>query len=229
MNSGIPARRKALLIDDHILVRRGVRLLMQLSSPQLDIEEAGSIPEALALLETTEVDLSFLDLDLGSQQSGLDLLAEMHRRGRGLPAIVLSAFDDRDTIMRCLDAGASGFITKASGDEEVFRAAIDAVIGGRVYLPSSALGKGGREVKTALFKRGTPLDDFGLKPSLQRTLMYVYQGMGNKAIAREMNISEYTARDYCSELYRFFGVARRSQLIVELARRGMALPEKVPH
>lgn len=227
MNNIPPESRPAiLLVDDHALVRRGIRTLLQIADPQLVIDEAGSVEEAVRLLETSDYRLSMIDLDLSGGQTGLDLLEKMHELGRGLPAIVLSGNDDRETVMRCLELGASGFITKASDDEDVFRKAIESVLEGRVYLPSSALGKGGHSTPFSLRSRSTALEDLNLKPSLKKALVFLYQGLSNKGIAQKMNISEFTARDYCSELYREFGVAKRSQLVVELARRGIALPDK---
>lgn len=226
MNLAPAAKPAILLVDDHALVRRGIRTLLQLAEPAIDVDEAGSVEAALELLGSRDYTLSMIDLDLSGSRTGLDLLAAMHDSGRGLPAIVLSGHDDRETVMRCLESGASGFIPKASDDEAVLRKAIDTVLEGRVYLPSSALGKGGHTTPFSLSGRTTALADLNIKPSLKKTLVLLYQGLSNKGIAQKMNISEFTARDYCSELYREFGVARRSQLIVELARRGIALPDE---
>lgn len=226
MNLAPAAKPAILLVDDHALVRRGIRALLQLAEPAIDVDEAGSVEAALELLGARDYTLSMIDLDLSGSRTGLDLLATMHESGRGLPAIVLSGHDDRETVMRCLESGASGFIPKASDDEAVLRKAIETVLEGRVYLPSSALGKGGHTTPFSLSGRTTALGDLDIKPSLKKTLVFLYQGLSNKGIAQKMNISEFTARDYCSELYREFGVARRSQLIVELARRGISLPDE---
>lgn len=226
MSLATAAKPAILLVDDHALVRRGIRTLLQLAEPAIDVDEAGSVEAALELLGARDYTLSMIDLDLSGSRTGLDLLAMMHESGRGLPAIVLSGHDDRETVMRCLESGASGFIPKASDDEAVLRKAIETVLEGRVYLPSSALGKGGHTTPFSLSGRTTALGDLDIKPSLKKTLVFLYQGLSNKGIAQKMNISEFTARDYCSELYREFGVARRSQLIVELARRGISLPDE---
>lgn len=219
---------RILLIDDQGIVRRGIKTLLQLSDPMLTIDEASTVADAVARLQTTEYKFSLVDLDLAGGESGLDLIGKMHEMNRGLPAIVLSGHDDRETIMQCLERGAAGFITKASEDEAVFRTAIETVLAGRVYLPSNALGRGGHSPLASKSPRTTTLNDLKLRPKLAEALTYVYQGLGNKSIASRMNISEYTARDYCSELYREFGVAKRAQLIVELARRGIAIPENAP-
>jgi two-component system nitrate/nitrite response regulator NarL len=217
-------QRRILLVDDHGLVRHGIRALLDVCAPELDVDEAGSFEEALQHLQSSEHSLSLVDLDLGSTKTGLDLLEAMHRLGRGLPAIVLSGHDNHETVMQCLDRGASGFITKAADDDGVFRQAIETVLAGQVYLPRATLSRNGPGSSFAAFGRKTP-DPASLKPSLQRTLVYLHQGLTNKVIAERMHVSEYTARDYCSELYRIFGVAKRSQLMVELARRGIVLRE----
>lgn len=216
---------RILLVDDQGIVRRGIKTLLQLSDPHLIIDEAATVAEATSKLETEQYAFSLVDLDLAGGESGFDVISKMHELERGLPAIVLSGSDDRDTILDCLKRGASGFITKASEDEGVFRTAIDTVLSGRIYLPSNAIGRGGHTPAFSRPPKVTNISDLQLRPKLAETLKYVYQGLSNKAIGRRMDIAETTARDYCSELYREFGVARRAQLIVELARRGVAMSD----
>jgi two-component system, NarL family, nitrate/nitrite response regulator NarL len=223
ISSGATVR--ILLIDDHVIVRRGIRTLLEMSSPLAQIDEASSFDEAIALVERNVYTLTMLDLDLSREKSGLDILDRLRELDRGLPAIVLSGHDDRATVMQCLERGASGFIAKSSDEESVLRTAIDVVLAGRVYLPSSALGKGGSTVPSSVaLARPVSLDGLNLSPKLKEALMCLYQGMSNKAIAKKMNISPFTARDYCSDLYREFGVTGRAQLVVELARQGIAVP-----
>lgn len=219
------AATRILIVDDHGLVRRGIKTLLQLSAPNLIVDEASTVAEAISKLESGEYDFSLVDLELGGEETGFDVIDKMHELERGLPAIVLSGTDDRETIMDCLKRGASGFITKASEDEDVFRKAIDTVLAGCVYLPPNAIGRGGHSPSFSKRPKATQISDLNLRPKLAETLTYLYQGLSNRVIARRMNIGEFTARDYCSELYREFGVARRAELIVELARRGIAVSD----
>lgn len=220
-----PAAARILLVDDHGIVRRGIKTLLQLSDPTLHIDDVSSLSEAVSKLQGQAYTFSLVDLHLSGGESGLDLIGTMHDMQRGLPAIVLSGEDDRDTIMQCIERGAAGFITKSSEDEMVFRVAIETVLSGRIYLPSSALGRGGHSPMLPRSPKVTALADLKLRPKLAETLACVYRGLSNKSIANQMHISEYTARDYCSELYREFGVAKRAQLIVELARRGVVISD----
>ena len=218
---------RILLVDDQGIVRRAIKTLLQLSDPRLIVDEAATVAQATLKLETEQYAFSLVDLDLAGGETGFDVIDKMHEMERGLPAIVLSGTDDRETIVDCLRRGASGFITKASEEEDVFRTAIDTVLSGRVYLPSNAIGRGGKTPAFSREARVKQISELHLRPKLAETLAYVYQGLSNKAIARRMNIGEFTARDYCSELYREFGVAKRAELIVELARRGIAMSN--PH
>jgi two-component system nitrate/nitrite response regulator NarL len=125
-------QRRILLVDDQGLVRHGIRALLELCTPELAVHEAGSFEDALQRLESSEYSLLLVDLDLGATKTGLDLIEAMHGLGRGLPAIVLSGHDNHETVMQCLDRGASGFITKAGDDDGVFRQAIATVLAGQV-------------------------------------------------------------------------------------------------
>ncbi|MBY0236561.1 MAG: response regulator transcription factor, partial [Burkholderiaceae bacterium] len=111
---------KVLLVDDHALFREGVALLLRpLVSEPLEISEAGSCEQALALLaaqaqvsEAPPMDLILMDLGLPGM-SGLDGIALLRERYPDVPVVALSSNDDKQSVMRALDAGAMGFIPKS--------------------------------------------------------------------------------------------------------------------
>lgn len=231
--------KKVLLVDDQELVRSGMKSMLQQVAPAVAIDQAGSCAEAKALLQAARFDIVFLDLDLDVQdrhsgrsghpgQSGLAILEYLRERCLPVRVVMLSDSDDPDTILRCIAAGACGFITKRVGDERMLAFALGAAFSDGLFLPASFL--------TAIRDRLTPappsaaanrssLVPLGFSPRLTEALYYLCQGLSNQDIADRMGICEGTVRkSYVSELLRAFGVARRSALIIEVNRRGLQVP-----
>jgi len=216
--------RHVLLVEDEGLTRVAMKSLILTSEPTLDIDEAASYETAIERLQSKAYDLIFLDYHIGDR-TGLDLLHWLQEHEHALHVVMLSAQDDRETVLDCIKNGAGGFISKASEEGgAVFRDALQTILTGRVYLPNSVLGKGGHTPQSPGPSKGTPIDSLNLPPRLAQTLRFVLQGLSNKAIARKMNISENTAKEYISDLLSRFNVSRRTFLIVEMARRGIEIP-----
>lgn len=210
------AAARALIVDDQGLVRAGMRSLLERSEAGYAVEEAGSCEEAIAKLAGGSFSLVFLDLHLRGPASGLDVLRFVRDRQLSCRAIMLSADDDRDTVLECIGLGASGYIAKASEDSQVFEKAIQAVLDGSVYLPA------------AMLQRMPPSRSGAASPQLSarqaEVLYHLCQGLSNKAIASRMGIGEGTVRkSYVSELLRLFGVSRRTELMIEVSRRRLRL------
>ncbi|WP_028228912.1 response regulator [Paraburkholderia ferrariae] len=217
--------RHVLLVEDEGLTRSAMKSLILTSEPTLDIDEAGSYAAAVERLQKKAYDLIFLDYQIGDNHTGLDLLRWLQENECAAHVVMLSAQDDRETVLDCIKHGAGGFISKASEEGgAVFREALQTILNGRVYLPNSVLGKGGHTPQSPGLNKGISIDSLNLPPRLAQTLGFLLQGMSNKAIARKMNISENTAKEYISDLLSRFNVSRRTFLIVEMARRGVEIP-----
>lgn len=218
----VPYFRKTLLVEDQGLTRQAMKTLLVQCDPRLEIDEARDFDSAVALLAARQYDLMFLDYQLGAGQSGLDVLRWTAEHEIPVQVVMLSGQDDRETVMECIRAGASGFISKASEDgDATFRAALNTILAGQIYLPNTALGKGGFSPQPP--KRST-FGGVALSPRLTETLGYICQGLSNKAIARKMGVSDNTIKEYSGDLLEKFGVRRRTELIVEMARRGLVIP-----
>ncbi|NRF68396.1 response regulator transcription factor [Aquincola sp. S2] len=228
-----PAPRSILLLEDMAMVRGGMKALIQLAEPRAQVLEAAGHDEAVALLDARDVDFAFLDVDLrDARHTGLDVLRHLRSRGRPTLAIMLSAISDRATVMACIDAGACGYILKDMEEsafepfraEDVFRNAIETVLRGCLYLPASVLGRGGFVPAAPLARPVVGASELGLTPRQCEVLFYICQGLQNKAIADRMGIAEGTVRkDYVTAIYQCFGVRRRTELIVEISRRGIVV------
>lgn len=210
-----------LLLEDQPLVRAGMKLLLHLAEPGSRICEAGSYEDAVAQMDAVTFDFAFVDIDLRAEKSGLDVLALFRERHSDTRVVMLSANDDRDMVMSCISAGASGYIPKSTEDSVIFRKAIETVMADGIFLPASILGNGGHSPLYSESRvQGKTAQALGLSDRLCEVLFYLCQGLPNKAIANKMGIAEGTVRkNYVSELLSFFKVARRTELMIEVSRR----------
>ena len=218
-----------LILEDQGLVRAGMRELIQISEPHALIQEAASYDEALARIAAGPIDIAFLDIDLRGDRSGLDFLRYLREQEIDTRAIMLSGRSDKDIVMECLREGASGYILKDMEDDGLFRRALDTVFQGSVFLPASVIGRGGFSPARPSEPAPVSAESLGVSGRALEALYWVCQGLPNKSIARHMGIEEGTVRkDYLPRLFRIFKVVRRTELLIEVSRRGILVPQPQP-
>jgi two-component system nitrate/nitrite response regulator NarL len=215
-----------LLLEDQGLVRAGMRELIQIAEPRAQIKEAGSFEEAVALAQGSDFDLAFLDHDLRGDKTGVDFLKWLRASDRDTRAVMLSGRADKEIVLQCLAEGASGYILKDLDGDGLFRRALDTVFQGSVFLPDNVLGRGGfSPAPTAGAAQPPTPESLGITGRTLEALYWACQGLPNKSIARHMGIEAGTVqKDYMPKLFRIFKVVRRTELMVEVARRGMTIP-----
>jgi DNA-binding NarL/FixJ family response regulator len=210
--------KKVLLVDDHVLFRESVALLVEHRLPELRLVLAGDIAGALAALRV-DPDCSLVLLDLGlPDSSGMTGLEQLREAAPTVAIVVLSADDRPETVLGAIDRGAAGFIPK-SADSVAFTQALRKVMEGRVHLPPQALGR------AALLSPG---DDFaegelGLSPRQLDVLRLLVEGRSNKLIMRELELSESTVKTHLQAIFRRLDVNSRTQAVVAAARLGLRL------
>lgn len=225
MHTTMPTKT-ILILEDQALVRAGMKLLLQMAEPLSHICEAGNYDEAVAHMKVMEFDFAFVDIDLRSERTGMDILRLLRTGHASTRVVMLSGNDDRDVILDCIGAGASGYIPKATEDDAVFRKAIQTVMDDGIFLPASVLLQPSHALvsPTALLT-GRSAGELGLSERLCEVLFYLCQGLPNKTIANKMGISEGTVRkNYVSALLSFFKVSRRTELMIEVSRRKIRIP-----
>ena len=134
MNSTAVSTLKIMLVDDHPIVRRGVRDILVDAFPQAHIQEVGSGMEAIALVQGSAWDIVILDLTL-PDGSGLDVLKRIRESQSRLPVLVLSMHAADQFARRAIAAGASGYLTKDTADMELVTAATRLLRGGKYFGP----------------------------------------------------------------------------------------------
>ena len=158
-------------------------------------------------------------------RSGLDFLRWLRGRELDTRAIILSGRADKEMVMACLNEGASGYILKDMESDGLFRRALDTVFEGGIFLPANVIGRGGYSPALPAPPARIAPESLGITGRTLEVLYYVCQGLPNKSIARNMGIEEGTVRkDYLPKLFRIFHVVRRTELLVEVSRRGIAIP-----
>lgn len=211
-----------LVVDDHPLYRDALaRLLLQVF-PGADVRQAVDFNAALSHLRGgVGADIVLLDLDLPGI-AGRDVLDRLRKEFPATRVVIVSATERRDEVMRCLQAGAAGFIPK-SASSDVLAAALALVRDGGVYLPSLLLSSD--DAQPALPVRDenpvAQAPPSGERPTARESevLALLCRGHGNKAIANALGMSEATVRTHLTSVFRRLGVANRTQAAREARRR----------
>jgi DNA-binding NarL/FixJ family response regulator len=204
---------RLIIADDHPLFRGALREAVTGLFAHADIGEAGSFDDVAKLLERGgEVDLILLDLSMPGVR-GFSGLMYLRAQYPSVPIVVVSANDDPAVIRRCLDFGASGFIPKTLGTEDM-RTAIKRVLDGGVCTPPDVDLDAGADAETAaLMARLT-----SLTPQQVRVLMMLSEGLLNKQIAYELSVSEATVKAHVSAILQKLGVDSRTQAVIAAAK-----------
>ena len=204
---------RLIIADDHPLFRGALREAVAGLFERADIGEAGSFDEVAKLLEHGgEVDLILLDLTMPGVR-GFSGLMYLRAQYPSVPIIVVSANDDPSVIRRCMDLGTSGFIPKTLGIEDM-RAAIKRVLEGGLWTPPDVdLGSGADAEAANLMARLT-----SLTPQQVRVLMMLSEGLLNKQIAYELDVSEATVKAHVSAILQKLGVESRTQAVIAAAK-----------
>ena len=204
---------RLVIADDHPLFRGALREAVSGLFSGAEIAEAGSFDETVKLLDrASDVDLVLLDLTMPGVR-GFSGLMYLRAQYPAVPVIIVSANEDPAVIRRCMEFGASGFIPKTLGVEQM-RGAITRVLGGGVWTPPDVDLSGGSDAESAalLARLAT------LTPQQVRVLMMLSEGMLNKQIAYELSVSEATVKAHVSAILQKLGVDSRTQAVIAAAK-----------
>jgi DNA-binding NarL/FixJ family response regulator len=198
---------RILLVDDHEVVRRGLRQVLEDGLPGSEFEETATFEEAMERLRSGHWDVAILDINLPGR-SGLELLEECRRAFPDLPVLMLSASPEEEFATRCIRLGASGYVAKTSAALEVL-AAVQRVLAGGRYV-SAALG----ERLAGLLGGKAPASHESLSRRELEVLRLVAQGRSLKQIAADLGLAEKTVATYRARI----GEKLRLSSNVELTR-----------
>ncbi len=214
---------KILVCDDHALIREAMRGVLKDLVPDACVIEASDARRLGEAIEKNP-DLALLLLDLNlPDQDGLAILAELKDSHPALSIVVLSAFEDRDTVRRALDLGALGFIPKNT-ERDVVLNALRLVLAGGVYIPVQALegvapraaAEGGAPSRDELGDRLPP--GLGLTERQMQVLALVMEGKSNKAISRALSLAEHTVKNHMTAIFRALQVTSRTEAVIAVGK-----------
>ncbi len=216
MNFAGPTR--ILLADDHALVRRGVRLILE-SEPDLTvIAEAGDGAEAVALARTHEIDLAVLDVAM-PRMTGLQAAREICRRSPALPILLLSMYDNDQYFFEALKAGASGYVLKSVADRDLVEAC-RAVMRGEPFIYPEALTALMREYLQRA-RRGERLPGSILTARESEIVKLIAEGRSSKEIAALLVISVKTVERHRANVLQKLEMRDRTELTRYAIRIGL--------
>jgi DNA-binding NarL/FixJ family response regulator len=221
----LPAPMNILIVDDHQLVRDGLRAVLSTlrdadgNAPR--ITDVGGYQEAIAASDAArDLDLILLDLRL-PDVAGFAALVDLHERHPAVPVIVMSGIDDSAIVREALDLGARGFVPKTSPSAIVL-GAVRLVLSGGTYLPPEALNRATAPAPAHdLPPGGATGESLGLTPRQSEVLALLLRGKSNKMICRELDLSEGTVKNHVAAILRALDVTTRVQAVVVAAKKGI--------
>jgi DNA-binding NarL/FixJ family response regulator len=207
-----------IIADDHPLFRGALVQALQAMAEKVDIIECGEFSAALqAAADNPDADLMLLDLAMPGV-SGFSGLMTLRAQFSALPIVIVSATDDCMTVRRSLELGASGFIAKSSGLDEI-RENVLTVLEGGVCSPKGDIGQSDDDPgMTEILDRLKTLT-----PQQSRVLTMLAEGLLNKQIAYELSVSEATIKAHVSAILLKLNVDSRTQAVIKLGKINMAM------
>jgi DNA-binding NarL/FixJ family response regulator len=233
---------KVLLVDDHPLVLSALQTVIQSIGSDTTVVGTDSAAAARAALKAdSDFDLVLLDLSLGDAD-GFDVLVEFRSNYPAVPVVVVSASERTSDVIRAIDSGAMGFVPKKSSHGELHEA-LRIVMTGSMYVPPHMLGlefgKGlgggpgsglsagggdsspgqlGPHAQAEPHQKTPSMKDIGLTPRQAEVLSLLLQGLPNKLIARQLNLSVETVKDHVAAVLRALGVSSRTQAVLAVSQ-----------
>ena len=216
-----PLKTRIMLVDDHAVVRRGLRLILE-HEPDLEVvAEAGDGAEAVELALAHELDLAIVDVAM-PRLTGIQAARELTQRKPDMKVLILSMHDNEQYLFEALRAGAAGYVLKSVADRDLVEAC-RAIMRGEAFLYPAAV--------TALIKdhlerakRGEAVPTDPLSPRESEIVKLVAEGLTSKEIATTLVISEKTVERHRANVLEKLGLRDRVDLTRYAIRRGLVEP-----
>ena len=208
---------RVLLVDDHAMVRRGLREFLALFEDIEVVGEAADGREALSATESLRPDVVVMDLNL-PRLDGIEATRELRAARPEIEVVALTGSVEEERVMAAIEAGAAGFLLKDAEPDDV-AAAIRAARNGEMYLAPAVAGVVARQLRAL----GGPVtaDDSALTPRERDVLGLVAEGLPNRAIGEALGITERTARTHVSNILAKLGLTSRTQAALYAVEQGL--------
>ena len=216
-----PVKTRILLADDHALVRRGLKLMLD-TEPDLEVvAEAGDGAEAIRLALSNDIDLAIIDISM-PRLTGLQAIGEIHRRRPLLRTLILSMHENERYLYEALKAGASGYVLKTVADRDLVEACRAAMRGDAFVYPGVMTSLIHDYLHQAL--QDAPIRDDPLTPREQEVVKLIAESYSTREIADALVISEKTVDRHRANILEKLGMHDRVELTRYAIRRGLVEP-----
>jgi DNA-binding NarL/FixJ family response regulator len=206
---------RVMIVDDHEIVRDGLRALVHREPAMALVGEAYSVESAIAEARRTQPDVVIMDVRL-SDGSGVQACRDIRSEHPDIKFIMLTSYPDEEAVFASILAGASGYLLKQTR-RQVLVEAILTVARGESLLDPAVTNKVLDSVRTGMSKQDDEMAQ--ISPQEQRILNLIAQGKTNKEIAAELKLSHKTVKNYVSGILSKMSFRRRSEAAAFIARR----------
>lgn len=194
-----------MIVDDHLIVREGIRLILETEDHYEVIAEAENGQQALDLLQQMTPDLILLDLNMPILD-GLNFMIKLRNEGRTIPIIILTTYKEKELLAEAVSLGAASYLLKDTGREKLF-STIEAAMRGETLLQPEML----KLLMEAQAEKHTPSL---LTNKEVLILQALARGLKNSEIANELHVAERTVKSYLTTIYSKLNVKTRAQAVV---------------
>jgi len=205
-----------LLVDDHSIVREGLKQLLELDGDIKVIGEAGDGKRCLNLIDELNPDVVLLDIDMPIM-NGLQVLEKLHKRKNKQKVLILTIHNEVEYLFRAIEIGASGYVLKDS-ESAILKSAIYAIYDGESYIDATLTPLLKEKQYMEELQQEERNKDTHLSTREMQVLCYLAEGLYNKEIAFLLNISEKTVKNHVSNIFKKIGVTDRTQAAVYAIR-----------
>jgi len=207
---------KVMLVDDHALIREGIKQLLEFDGSIDVIEQASDGAECLEKLQHVQPDILLLDINMPNV-NGIEVLEEIKKKNIPVKVLMLTVHSEAEYLVQAVDIGANGYILKDSGSEEL-KKAIQSVMDGDSYIQPSLIPS----LNSRLVNRDIDKEKIAaLTKREMEILTQIAGGMFNKEIAMNLNISERTVKNHISNIFKKIDVSDRTQAAVFAIRNNI--------
>ncbi|MEK4660689.1 response regulator transcription factor [Priestia sp. FSL H7-0729] len=215
-----------LIVDDHWVVREGLKLILETSENYLIVGEAEEGEEAIRIMLDKKLDVILLDLNMPGGLSGLDTLKRMNEQDIRIPVIILTTYNEDELMIEGLSLGAKGYLLKDTSREQLFRTLDSAIRGETLLQPEITSRVFAFHAKSAQEPKTQPqllIDKESILISERELLVLqaVARGLRSKDIAFDMGIAERTVKAYLTNIYNKLGVNSRSEAVAVAVEKGI--------